>query len=149
MFAGADENTRKAMMKSMQESGGTSFRISPFVRRSSQQTSLVLESRRVPIAAAFLPRKPFLSITGERSELDEFGHDLQPIVILDRWVPDGDFAHLDRFLERVLNRVSCFALPPLRLFLAGTHLSTNWEEVSKKKVDITPPSGMDAKKWEQ
>lgn len=29
----------------------------------------------------------------------------------------------------------------------GTTLSTNWAEVSKGKVEITPPSGMEAKKW--
>jgi len=31
----------------------------------------------------------------------------------------------------------------------GTVLSTNWDEVGKKKVDPTPPEGMVAKKWEQ
>lgn len=30
----------------------------------------------------------------------------------------------------------------------GTCLSTNWDEVGKKKVDITPPDGMIAKKYE-
>ncbi|KAK8209058.1 Cochaperone protein [Zalaria obscura] len=29
----------------------------------------------------------------------------------------------------------------------GTALSTNWEEVSKGKVETTPPDGMEAKKW--
>ncbi|OQO14032.1 hypothetical protein B0A48_00907 [Cryoendolithus antarcticus] len=29
----------------------------------------------------------------------------------------------------------------------GTALSTNWEEVSKAKVETTPPDGMEAKKW--
>ena len=29
----------------------------------------------------------------------------------------------------------------------GTALSTNWEEVSKKKVETSPPEGMEAKKW--
>jgi suppressor of G2 allele of SKP1 len=31
----------------------------------------------------------------------------------------------------------------------GTCLSTNWDEVGKKKVDITPPDGMVAKKYER
>jgi len=30
----------------------------------------------------------------------------------------------------------------------GTVLSTNWEEVGKKKVEISPPDGMEYKKWE-
>lgn len=30
----------------------------------------------------------------------------------------------------------------------GTCLSTNWDEVGKKKVDVTPPDGMVAKKFE-
>ncbi|KAI9291091.1 SGS-domain-containing protein [Neoconidiobolus thromboides FSU 785] len=30
----------------------------------------------------------------------------------------------------------------------GTSLSTNWEEVSKKKMEINPPDGLVAKKWE-
>jgi suppressor of G2 allele of SKP1 len=29
----------------------------------------------------------------------------------------------------------------------GTALSTNWSEVGKKKVDTTPPDGMEARKW--
>ncbi|KAK4983180.1 Cochaperone protein [Elasticomyces elasticus] len=29
----------------------------------------------------------------------------------------------------------------------GTALSTNWDEVSKKPVEINPPDGMEAKKW--
>ncbi len=29
----------------------------------------------------------------------------------------------------------------------GTVLSTNWEDVGKKKVEVSPPSGMIAKKW--
>lgn len=31
----------------------------------------------------------------------------------------------------------------------GTCLSTNWEEIKKKKVETTPPEGMVAKKFEQ
>lgn len=31
----------------------------------------------------------------------------------------------------------------------GTALSTNWEEVSKGKVDTVPPDGMEAKHWEK
>lgn len=31
----------------------------------------------------------------------------------------------------------------------GTVLSTNWAEVSKKKVEISPPDGMEAKKWDE
>lgn len=31
----------------------------------------------------------------------------------------------------------------------GTALSTNWEEVSKGKVETVPPSGMEAKEWEK
>jgi len=30
----------------------------------------------------------------------------------------------------------------------GTALSTNWSEVAKKTVPISPPDGMEAKKWE-
>ena len=30
----------------------------------------------------------------------------------------------------------------------GTCLSTNWDEVGKKKVDVTPPEGMVAKQFE-
>jgi suppressor of G2 allele of SKP1 len=29
----------------------------------------------------------------------------------------------------------------------GTALSTNWSEVGKKRVEISPPEGMVAKKW--
>ena len=29
----------------------------------------------------------------------------------------------------------------------GTSLSTNWEEVSKGKVETLPPDGMEAKQW--
>lgn len=29
----------------------------------------------------------------------------------------------------------------------GTALSTNWDEVSKKKVETSPPDGLEAKKW--
>ena len=29
----------------------------------------------------------------------------------------------------------------------GTALSTNWEEVSKGKVETSPPTGMEARKW--
>ncbi|KAI7380845.1 hypothetical protein KC336_g18932, partial [Hortaea werneckii] len=29
----------------------------------------------------------------------------------------------------------------------GTALSTNWDEVSKGKVETTPPDGMEARKW--
>lgn len=29
----------------------------------------------------------------------------------------------------------------------GTHLSTNWEDVSKGTVETSPPDGMEAKKW--
>lgn len=31
----------------------------------------------------------------------------------------------------------------------GTALSTNWKEVSKGKVEVKPPSGSEARKWEQ
>lgn len=31
----------------------------------------------------------------------------------------------------------------------GTVLSTNWNEVGEKKVDIKPPEGMEWKKWEE
>ncbi|CAL8099676.1 unnamed protein product [Orchesella dallaii] len=31
----------------------------------------------------------------------------------------------------------------------GTVLSTNWEEVGKKSVDVSPPDGMVYKKWEE
>jgi len=30
----------------------------------------------------------------------------------------------------------------------GTVLSTNWEEVGQKSVDVSPPDGMEYKKWE-
>lgn len=30
----------------------------------------------------------------------------------------------------------------------GTVLSTNWKEVGKKKVEGSPPDGMEVKKWE-
>lgn len=30
----------------------------------------------------------------------------------------------------------------------GTALSTNWEDVKKKKVDVSPPDGMEAREWE-
>jgi suppressor of G2 allele of SKP1 len=30
----------------------------------------------------------------------------------------------------------------------GTNLSTNWDEVSKGKVKVTPPDGMEAKPYE-
>jgi len=30
----------------------------------------------------------------------------------------------------------------------GTALSTNWQDVGKKKVEMTPPEGLEAKKWE-
>jgi len=30
----------------------------------------------------------------------------------------------------------------------GTALSTNWEDVKKKKVEISPPEGLEAKEWE-
>lgn len=30
----------------------------------------------------------------------------------------------------------------------GTALSTNWSEVSKAKVETSPPDGMEARKWE-
>ncbi|ODN04323.1 Protein SGT1 A [Orchesella cincta] len=30
----------------------------------------------------------------------------------------------------------------------GTVLSTNWEEVGKKSVDVSPPDGMEYKKWD-
>jgi len=30
----------------------------------------------------------------------------------------------------------------------GTALSTNWEDVRKKKVEISPPEGLEAKEWE-
>ncbi len=29
----------------------------------------------------------------------------------------------------------------------GTVLSTNWKDIGAKKVECTPPSGMEAKKW--
>ncbi|RWS30258.1 protein SGT1-like protein [Leptotrombidium deliense] len=29
----------------------------------------------------------------------------------------------------------------------GTCLSTNWKEVSQKKVEVSPPEGMEYKKW--
>jgi len=31
----------------------------------------------------------------------------------------------------------------------GTVLSTNWEEVGKKHVDVSPPDGMEWKKWDE
>lgn len=31
----------------------------------------------------------------------------------------------------------------------GTALSTNWDEVKKGKVETKPPSGSEARKWEQ
>jgi len=31
----------------------------------------------------------------------------------------------------------------------GTVLSTNWEEVGKKKVEISPPDGMEYRKWDE
>ncbi|KAL9054658.1 MAG: hypothetical protein Q9162_004024 [Coniocarpon cinnabarinum] len=31
----------------------------------------------------------------------------------------------------------------------GTALSTDWSEVSKRKVEVSPPEGMEEKKWEQ
>lgn len=31
----------------------------------------------------------------------------------------------------------------------GTVLSTNWDEVGKKHVDISPPDGMEFKKWDE
>jgi len=31
----------------------------------------------------------------------------------------------------------------------GTALSTNWKEVSQKRVEVTPPDGMVEKKWSQ
>lgn len=30
----------------------------------------------------------------------------------------------------------------------GTVLSTNWQEVGTKKIESTPPDGMELKKWE-
>jgi len=30
----------------------------------------------------------------------------------------------------------------------GTALSTDWKDVSKKKVETSPPEGLEAKKWE-
>lgn len=30
----------------------------------------------------------------------------------------------------------------------GTALSTNWSEVGKAPVPVSPPDGMEAKKWE-
>lgn len=30
----------------------------------------------------------------------------------------------------------------------GTVLSTNWDEISKKKVDVKPPDGVEFKKWD-
>lgn len=31
----------------------------------------------------------------------------------------------------------------------GTALSTNWQDVQKKKVETSPPEGVEAKKWEE
>jgi suppressor of G2 allele of SKP1 len=31
----------------------------------------------------------------------------------------------------------------------GTVLSTNWEEVGKKKVDVKAPDGCEYRKWEK
>ena len=31
----------------------------------------------------------------------------------------------------------------------GTVLSTNWDEVGSKKIECTPPDGMEAHKWEK
>ena len=31
----------------------------------------------------------------------------------------------------------------------GTCLSTNWKEIGSKKVEVTPPEGMEAKKYEK
>lgn len=30
----------------------------------------------------------------------------------------------------------------------GTALSTSWKDVSKKRVEVTPPDGMVERKWE-
>lgn len=31
----------------------------------------------------------------------------------------------------------------------GTVLSTNWQEVGEKKVDVKPPDGTEFKKWNE
>lgn len=34
------------------------------------------------------------------------------------------------------------------VFAGGTVLSTNWQEVGEKKVDVKPPEGTEFQKWD-
>lgn len=65
---------------------------------------------------------------------------------------DGDGDDVNKFFKQLYKN----ATPETRRAMVksfqesgGTALSTNWEEVSKAKVAVTPPEGMEEKKWEQ
>lgn len=53
-------------------------------------------------------------------------------------------------MSNVLSRQKLIGYRPLIVQVEsnGTVLSTNWKEVGAKKVDGSPPDGMEMRKWE-
>jgi len=64
----------------------------------------------------------------------------------------GDAASLDAFFQKLYADADADTRRAMMKSYSesgGTSLSTNWNEVGKKKVDVVPPKGMEGRKWDQ
>lgn len=96
-------------------------------------------------------RDPKLFYPSSKGDKDWDGVEKEVTASLETEKPEGDAA-LNQLFQSIYSNASDEARRAMiKSFTesGGTVLSTNWEEVSQKRVEVSPPDGMEKRTWNE